>query len=90
MSVKKTDGMENMKNSKKVAIYAIYVLISLFFIIAGFVGYFHRWVYLLLASLIGVCFICLCLSIVISDKINKIREKKDAERKLRRKQLKNV
>lgn len=79
-----------MKNSKKVAIYAIYVLISIFFIIAGFVGYFHRWVYLLLAGLIGFCFICLCLSIVISDKINKIREKKDAERKLRRKQLKNV
>lgn len=79
-----------MKKTKKVAVYAIYVLISIFFIIAGFVGYFHRWVYLLLASLIGFCFICLCLSIVISDKINKIREKKDAERKLRRKQLKNV
>lgn len=79
-----------MKKTKNVAIYAIYVLISIFFIIAGFVGYFHRWVYLLLASLIGFCFICLCLSIVISDKINKIRDKKDAERKLRRKQFKNV
>ena len=90
MSVKNGRNGENMKKTKKVAVYAIYVLISIFFIIAGFVGYFHRWVYLLLASLIGFCFICLCLSIVISDKINKIREKKDAERKLRRKQLKNV